>query len=346
MGDGIRFLRYSAEDKAGNSTEASATIKIDTRGPVTDGAEGWVNGLKPYVLTATDQVPGAGVAATVYRVDQKTPWSINEATPTVGPTLATSITLSGGQGAMHTVDFASVDAALPLCYSATDRYGDGTLVWPAPSFHYGNWELDILNILKTGAAYKSRSVKLDVTAPAVTVTGNDDRWHNAPVTLDFSATDVGAGVDYIEWSTDGTNWTKGNSAKISENGEITVSYRAVDKVGIVSATQTVKVWVSTTPPKVASTSGTITVKNGNRATFGFNVTAITPTVTLYIDIRDKATGRTYIHKRFANVATNADGSRSFKVKMPKKGKFNYRISATDQAGNVQSVRGRGTIVVK
>ncbi len=93
LGDGIRNLIYSATDRAGNEATKTTEIKIDTRGPVTDGASGWVNGLVPYVLTATDQVPGAGVAATVYRVDQSTPWKVNEATPTA-PTRTTSIPLS------------------------------------------------------------------------------------------------------------------------------------------------------------------------------------------------------------------------------------------------------------
>ena len=119
LGDGIRALTYTATDKAGNVATSSNDVKIDTRGPVTDGAAGWVNGLVPYELTATDQVPGSGVAATVYRVDQATPWSINEA-GVVAPTLMTEITLSGGQASEHTIDFASVDAALPFWFDADD----------------------------------------------------------------------------------------------------------------------------------------------------------------------------------------------------------------------------------
>jgi hypothetical protein len=335
IADGIRDLEYTATDKAGNTATGGNQVKIDTRAPVTDGAADWVNGLKPYVLTATDQVPGAGVAATVYRVDQATPWKINEAT-TVAPTLTTEITLSGSQGAMHTIDFASVDAALPFYFDA-DTY-------LSPSWHYGNWELDVLNLLKTGAVYKSRTVKMDITAPEVSVTGNDDAWHKVPVTLNFAATDVGAGVDYIESSTDGgATWTKGDTATISDNGEITVSFRAVDKVGIVSATETTVVKVSTTRPTV--TGGDVTVKKGKKATFSFNVTAVTPTANnVVIEIRTKS-GRTVSSHRFNNVPTNSDQTRAFKINL-KKGKYNIRIGATDAAGNVQSKRGTGTLTVK
>jgi hypothetical protein len=335
--DGIRALTYTATDKAGNKAEGGNDIKVDTRGPVTDGAADWVNGLKPYTLTATDQVPGAGVAATIYRVNQATPWKVNEAT-TVAPTLTTEITLTGSQGSMHTIDFASVDAALPIWFNAA--------TWdPAvPKWHLGNWELDILNLGKTLAAYKSRTVKLDITAPEVSVTGNDDAWHKVPVTLNFAATDVGAGVAYIESSTDGgATWTKGDTATISDNGEITVSYRAVDKVGIASATQTTVVKVSTTRPTV--TGGDVTVKKGKKATFSFNVTAVTPTANnVVIEIRTK-NGRTVSSHRFNNVPTNSDQTRAFTINL-KKGKYNIRIGATDAAGNVQSKRGTGTLTVK
>ena len=99
--DGIFDLSYRATDKAGNSTMMVTKIKIDTRAPVTDGASGWINGLVPYVLTATDQVPGAGVAATVYRVDQATPWSFNLVSP-VAPVVETAITIAGDHASFHT----------------------------------------------------------------------------------------------------------------------------------------------------------------------------------------------------------------------------------------------------
>ena len=346
LGDGIRQLTYSATDKAGNKAEMTTDIKIDTRGPVTDGADGWINGLAPYVLTATDQAPGAGVAATVYRVDQKTPWSVNAAA-TAGVTLETSINITplGGtpvQGAVHTIDFASVDAALPLCFDP--------VVWAAntdaPSWHLGNWELDILNILKTGAAYKSRSVKLDIVAPEVTAMDpKNGNWQKGPAVVNFSGTDVGSGYAYTEWSTDGgTNWTKGEVASVGGDGEITVTYHGVDKVGLKSADQTIMVMVASTRPSL--TGGNVSVRKGGRATFMFNITAVTPTATsVVIEIRNKNTGRTYITKRYANVTTNSDQTRSFRVNL-KKGKYNIRIGATDAAGNVQAKRGGGTLTVR
>jgi len=333
MDDGIHALTYSATDKAGNTASGSASVKLDSRAPVTDGDSGWVNGLEPYVLTATDQTPGSGVAATVYRVDQATPWSVNVA-GTVAPTLDTSITLTGTQGATHTIDFASVDAALPWDYVASTTI---------PSYYFGNWELDVLNLLSTGSVYKSRSVKLDVTAPVVTIAGNDDIWHSSPVTLQFAATDVGAGVDYIESSTDGgATWTKGDSTAISANGVTTVIARAVDNVGIVSDTQSVTVKVSTTKPTVTANSAT--VKSGKRATIGFNVTAVTPTAKVVVQIRTK-TGKTLAQYNYTTVTTNADRSVKPLIKL-KKGTYLIRVYATDAAGNASAKYGTAKLTVK
>ena len=145
---------------------------------------------------------------------------------------------------MHTIDFASVDAALPF-YFDPDTY-------LSPSWHYGNWELDVLNLLKTGAVYKSRTVKMDVTAPEVMLANpvNPD-WQQGPATLNFTGTDVGSGYDFTEWSTDGgATVNKGEVAQIGGNGVITVNYRGVDKVGIRSDWKATTVSVSTTRPTV------------------------------------------------------------------------------------------------
>ena len=106
---------------------------------------------------------------------------------------APGITLTGVQGTEHTIDFRSVDNA-------------------------GNTEV-----------YKTSHVTLDVTPPVTVVNGADSAWHDTPVTLNFSSSDVGAGVDYIEYSLDGgTHWTQGNAVTVSHNGTTTVEYRAVD----------------------------------------------------------------------------------------------------------------------
>jgi len=350
--DGIYNLESKVSDRAGNETTATTPVKIDTRHPVTDGAAGWINGTVPYVLTASDQITGAGVAATIYRVDQSTPWLenvSNESTPTGGVAmLETEITLTGGQGALHTIDFGSVDAALPYDYDVKHHpYHDGS-----PSYTWGNLEgtswiwghfpdrSDWGVIGFTG--YETRSVKLDVTAPVVTAMDpKNGNWQKGPGTVNFSGTDVGSGYAYTEWKTSGTDWTKGEVAQIGGDGEITVTYHGVDKVGIKSADQTIVVKVASTHPTV--TGANASVKRGHKATFKFNVTSVTPTGQVSIQIRTK-NGKT-LSTHFYNGVPTGPGQKSFMIKL-KKGKYNIRIGAVDLAGNVQTKRGTGTLTVK
>jgi hypothetical protein len=345
--DGIFPLDYRARDQAGNTMSATVSVKIDTRPPVTAGASGWVNGLEPYALTAIDQAPGSGVAATVYRVDQSTPWQVNVAA-NVAPTLTTEVAVTPPgsapvQGSIHTVDFGSVDAALPFDYDPH--------TWTGPSYRWGNLEgtswvwagTKDQAYIQVFTGYQTRTVQLDVTAPLVTAMDpKNGAWQQGPAVVNFSGTDVGSGYAYTEWSTDGVNWATGEVAAIGGDGETTVSYRGVDKVGLKSATQTIVVRVATTPPTV--TAEDVSVKRGQRATFAFNVTAVTPTAQVIIQLRSKE-GRTLSTHRFAGVPTNADTSRSFRVHLAK-GTYDIRVGAVDEAGNVQTQRGAGTLTVR
>ena len=356
--DGMYSLDYRASDWAGTTSIASVPIKIDTRPPTTDGASGWVNGLQPYVLTAVDQVPGSGVAATIYRVDQSTPWVASVAS-SIAPTFSTNVALTPSgvtpvQGSVHTIDFGSVDAALPFDYDGTATHADGSAVWPGPSYQYGNVEgtgWTFVHSVSSGwfverlLGYQTRTVQLDVTAPTVTVTGNDDAWHNAPVTLAFSATDRGAGVAYIEWSSNGgAAWTRGDSAIVGGNGAITVQYRAVDKVGLVPAAQSVTVKVATTPPSVAC-GKTVIVKRNAKAAVPFNVTAVTPTALVDMAIKN-ANGQTVMSKQYNAQPTGVwTSTPAFRVSLAK-GTYRIVFGAIDEAGNTQSTTGMGTLKVK
>jgi hypothetical protein len=339
--DGIYTLDYKASDLAGNESSATVQLKVDTRPPTTDGVtfgpDHWIDGTKPFVLTATDQAIGSGVAATLFRTDNATPFSLNTAAP-VATTLSTNVPVFAPavQGSTHTIDFASVDNARPEWWVAKDLYWEG------------NWEF---NASVTGintdsynvTPYKSLSVKLDVTAPAVTAMDPKlGEWQKGPAVVNFSGTDVGSGYAYTEWKTAGSDWTKGEVASVGGNGEITITYHGVDNVGLMSADQTITVKVASTPPTVTAKSAS--VKSGHKATFKFTVTSVTPTAQVFIQIRSKS-GHTLSVHAYDNVATGSQQSKSFMVNLPK-GKYNIRIGAVDQAGNVQTRRGTGTLTVK
>ena len=283
---------------------------------------------------------------TVYRVDQSTPWLVSAAT-TVAPTLTTGIALTPPatrrSSALHTVDFGSWDAALPFGYDP--------LTWIGPSYHWGTIEgtgwvwsgVGNQRHIEVFTGYQTLSVKLDVTAPVVTAMDpKNGVWQKGPAILSFSGTDVGAGYAFAEWSTDGVNWTRGESAQVGGDGEITISYRGVDKVGLMSAVQTITVKVASTSPTVTATD--TSVKKGHRATFAFYVSAVTPSAQVVIQLRSKR-GKTLSTHRFINVPTNAGMSRSFLVDL-KKGTYEIRVGAVDEAGNEQTIRGSATLTVR
>ena len=255
LNDGIFTMNYKATDVAGNTTTGTQTINVDTRAPVTtpSGSTMWIpGGSNNFTLTATDQASGSGVAATWYRVDQATKWTVNTGTGTnpASPqtqapvTLATPITIAGADGSVHTVDFASVDNSVSQAWWNGLPTSATTVPFP------GNAEATIGYVGQEYilGGYKTETVKIDSVAPTTTVAGADSAWHAGPVTLFFTATDAQSGVAETQWSIDGVNWTNGDQATISTNGTDVVSYRSIDNVGNVEATNTVTVNVDTDGP--------------------------------------------------------------------------------------------------
>ncbi len=227
------------------------------------------------------------MAVTWYRSDQATPWTANvAATPAV--TLATDVSFSSPvQGSVHTIDYFSIDGATnPAAIAAGTKYPGnvekGVVVgWaPIPMHPYIN--------ITSVAGYKTSSVKLDVTAPAVTAMDpKNGNWQKPLATVNFAGTDVGSGYAFTQWSTDGgTTWTKGEQAQVGGDGEITITYRGVDNVGLMSANQTIVVKVASTPPTVTAQNATAKAgKLWKNPTITFNITAVTPTATAVIQIR-------------------------------------------------------------
>ena len=98
----------------------------------------------------------------------------------------------------------------------------------------------------------------DLTPP-VTTSDFDGLVHTQPVTIHFSATDAGVGVDYTEYSFDnGAHWTRGTSVTLATSGTTIVSYRSVDLAGNVEQTKAVSVTISLAPdtqPPVTTATG-------------------------------------------------------------------------------------------
>lgn len=85
---------------------------------------------------------------------------------------------------------------------------------------------------------KTLDIGIDSTAPSSTYAinpatpGGQNGWYVSPVTITLTATDAGCGVDAIKYTIDGgSTQTYSGPFTVSADGEHTVKYWAVDKVG-------------------------------------------------------------------------------------------------------------------
>jgi cytochrome c len=101
--------------------------------------------------------------------------------------------------------------------------------------------------------YRNIRIKeLDITAPVTTATFADpgsSGWHAGQVPVELAATDVGDGVDRIEWSLDGGPWTRyTGTITVTGDGEHTLLYRAVDRAGNVEADKAATIKIDASRP--------------------------------------------------------------------------------------------------
>jgi hypothetical protein len=79
-------------------------------------------------------------------------------------------------------------------------------------------------------------------------------WYVSDVTVDFTADDGTedwqSGVDHIEYRVNGGSWQTGNSVTVTTDGEHTVQYKAIDKVGNEETANSVDFKIDQTVPIV------------------------------------------------------------------------------------------------
>ncbi|WP_414940017.1 OmpL47-type beta-barrel domain-containing protein [Amycolatopsis sp. cmx-11-51] len=214
---GMHMLHYKASDKAGNvSPEGMAhftVVSSDTTAPtVTSAVTGNKDANGDYVgkatVTLTATDAGSGVGKVEYKLDG-------------GPWLTYSAPLALTVVGAHTVN-----------YRATDKAG---------------------NVSPEGAATFTIVEGDDSTAPIVSVVVSGDldgSWsYIEDATINLTATDTGSGVDKIEYKLDGGAWT-GYTAPVKSTalGTHTLTYRASDKAGNVSAEQGGAFTIVAAPP--------------------------------------------------------------------------------------------------
>ncbi|KZB86944.1 OmpL47-type beta-barrel domain-containing protein [Amycolatopsis regifaucium] len=214
---GMHMVSYRASDKAGNvSPEGMAhftVVSSDTTAPtVTSEVTGTKDAAGDYVgkatVTLTATDAGSGVGKVEYKLDG-------------GPWLTYSAPLALTVVGAHTVN-----------YRATDKAG---------------------NVSAEGAATFTIVAGGDSTAPVVSVVVSGDldgSWsYIEDATVNLTATDTGSGVDKVEYKLDGGPWTVYTApVKVTVLGTHTLTYRASDKAGNVSAEQGGAFTIVAAPP--------------------------------------------------------------------------------------------------
>jgi large repetitive protein len=283
---------YYTVDVAGNSEATkNVHVKIDTTDPVTTvtGADdAWHHGPTTLTFHPTDAL--SGIAKTEYKIDGGA-WTTGT-TATVSSdgdhtVLYRSVDNAGNvetDKSVHvkidtvapvtTVTSGGEDLALwhnhgvTLTFAATDLHGVTKTEYKIDA---GSWTTGpAVTVASEGdhtvlyrstdsvgnvEADKSLHVKIDMSAPLTTVTGADDAWHHAPVTLTFHPTDSLSGVARSESKVDGGPWTAGATLTVSNDGDHTVLYRSVDNAGNVETDKSVHVKIDTGAPVTTVTSG-------------------------------------------------------------------------------------------
>ncbi|MCP3787119.1 DUF1080 domain-containing protein [Micromonospora sp. A3M-1-15] len=229
---GQHTVSYRATDKAGNTSspqQVSFTVveptPADTTPPTVTGAvtgqkdaNGAYVGSATVTLSATDT--GSGVDKVEYSLDGGT-YTVYGAPVTVN------------QAGQHTVSYRATDKA---GNTSSAQQVSFTVVEPAPA---------------------------DTTPPTVTATVTGQKDANGAyvggATVTLTASDGGSGVDRVEYSLDGQPYAAYTApVTVNQVGQHTVSYRATDKAGNTSSSQTASFTVvdppapDTTPPTVSA----------------------------------------------------------------------------------------------
>ncbi|HJW75752.1 MAG TPA: hypothetical protein VJ787_08815 [Thermoleophilia bacterium] len=291
-GEGSHTVSYRSRDNAGNVEATNTTqVRIDTTAPETtqSGADGaWHNGPVTVDFSATD-TGGSGVDSTEYRVDAGA-WTPGPSAIVGGQGTHTldyrSRDNAGNVEAFNSLqvridttdpttsddaDSAWHDAPVTVHLTATDTGGSGVAgteyridsgAWTdGTSFTVGadgNHAVDYRSADDAGNVepFNTVRVKVDTKPPTTTQSGADDAWHNAPVTVTFSATDPGgSGVAGTHYRVDGGAWIEDTGVTIGANGDHAIDFYSVDQAGNQETPKTAHVKIDTTDPVTAQTGG-------------------------------------------------------------------------------------------
>ncbi|HEX5641855.1 MAG TPA: hypothetical protein VFZ86_05885 [Thermoleophilia bacterium] len=189
--------------------------------------------------------------------------------------------------------------------------------------------------------------EVDGTAPVTSVSGAGIGWSRTPVTLTFTATDAGSGVDRTEAALDGQlelSPLAGLPATLDVTGQgtHTVRYRSIDKDGNVETTQACTVRIDGEKPVTSARAAS--VRRGARVTLRYRVRDLTPTANVRLVVKTRS-GRTRATLRLGRRGTNVLRAARWRCPLAR-GVYVVAVYATDEAGNRQARPGTARLTVR
>ena len=316
---------------------ASTQYKLDA-GAWTTGTQVTIatDGVHTLAYRSTDVAGGveADKSATV-RIDATAPVTTDDAPATWSKTpvtvhlsatdagsgvASTQYKLDAGAWTTGTQVTISTDGTHTLAYRSTD-------------------------VLGTVEGEKSRTVRIDATAP-VTTADAPTTWSKTAVTVHFSATDVGTGVASTQYKLDAGAWTTGTQVTISTDGAHTLAYRSTDVAGGVEAAKSATVRVDRRRPATVALRRA-SCRQGRSVGLDYKVNDArpgSPTATVTIKIKTLS-GKTVLTKTLRSVKVNQAQRYVFRCKLAKR-TYRFYVLATDLAGNEQSTIGKSYLTVR
>ena len=167
--------------------------------------------------------------------------------------------------------------------NAGDYYTAGTQIGPSGTPNTRRYDGTDTGIVVDTISELGRDVTFrvvggpDHTAPVTISGGADSLWHNQPVALGFSGSDMvgGSGMLRTEYNVDGTGWVTGTSYTVpapadhSGDGVHTVQYRSVDNAENTEVANQVQVKIDTQAP-VTTVGGSDALWHNSDVSLSFN----------------------------------------------------------------------------
>lgn len=224
--DGAHVFEYQATDGAGNVTQGTCTVGIDSQPPITnvDVQRDDTNGDVTITFLPADLGSGmtGGQAETQYQVDGGS-W------------------VTGTQVVLRPLADGSNDGAHTVAYRSTDALGH-------------------VEVTRTATVYLTAGAGGGGTTtytPQTALLGLNGIWRNTDADLSLHAYEdpAGPGIARTEYSLDdGQTWTTGSSLVIaapadhSNDGAHLLCYRSIDNAGTVEPTRIAVVGIDTRQP--------------------------------------------------------------------------------------------------